>query len=99
MLGSRALLGRERELELLGQRLRDAAASRVITEIRRRSTSPPFADLFRQAVELGDAKLFPCSMAMDILALRQDDLEPYVGEPMGLTQFLDDAAEGQVWSF
>jgi peroxiredoxin family protein len=61
--------------------------------------APPFADLFRQAVDLGDAKLYPCSMAMDILALKQDDLEPYVGEPMGLTRFLDDAAEGQVWSF
>jgi len=62
--------------------------------------APPFKQLFAQAVELGDAKIHPCSMAMDILGYAQEDVEPYLGEPMGLTKFLDDAAAaGQVWSF
>lgn len=60
---------------------------------------PPFKMLFEQAVELGDARIVPCSMAMDVLGLEQDQLEPYVGEPMGLTKFLDDARDSQVWSF
>lgn len=60
---------------------------------------PPFKKLFEQAVELGDAKIHACSMAMDILGYVQEDIEPYLGEPMGLTKFLDDAAVGQVWSF
>jgi peroxiredoxin family protein len=60
---------------------------------------PPFDRLFQQAHELGDARIYPCSMAMDVLDLRQEDLEPYLGEPMGLTKFLDEASEGQVWSF
>lgn len=60
---------------------------------------PPFKQLFESAVELGDAKVFPCSMAMDILGLAQADLEPYVSEHMGLTKFLDEAATGQVWTF
>jgi peroxiredoxin family protein len=61
--------------------------------------APPFKQLFENAVELGDAKIHPCSMAMDVLGYRQEDVEPYLGEPLGLTKFLDDAAEGQVWSF
>lgn len=61
--------------------------------------APPFRQLFQQAVELGDAKIHPCSMAMDILGLQQEDIEPYIGEAMGLTKFLDDASEGQVWTF
>jgi len=61
--------------------------------------APPFKQLFEQAVELGDAKIHPCSMAMDILGYAQEDIEAYLGEPMGLTKFLDDAAAGQVWSF
>ncbi len=61
--------------------------------------APEFRELFQQAVELGDAKIFPCSMAIDILGLKQDELAEYVSEPMGLTKFLDDASEGQVWSF
>ena len=61
--------------------------------------APEFRELFQQAVELGDAKIYPCSMAIDILGLKQDDLADYVSEPLGLTKFLDEAAEGQVWSF
>lgn len=60
---------------------------------------PPFRELFANAVDLGEAKIYPCSMAMDVLALEQRDLEDFVGEPMGLTKFLDEASTGQVWSF
>jgi peroxiredoxin family protein len=60
---------------------------------------PKFKDLLAQAVELGDAKIFPCSMAMDVLALQPGDLEPYLAEPIGLTAFLIDAAGSQAWTF
>ena len=59
----------------------------------------PFLELFEQAVELGDAKVYPCSMAMDMLEIKSEDLFDYVGEPMGLTKFLSDVNQGQVWSF
>ena len=61
--------------------------------------APEFMELFKSAVELGDAKIFPCSMAVDILGLSQDGLEEFVSEPLGLTKFLDDSSEGQVWTF
>ena len=61
--------------------------------------APDFKELFAQAVEYGDAKIFPCSMAVDILELGTDDLESFISEPMGLTSFLSDAHEGQVWHF
>jgi peroxiredoxin family protein len=61
--------------------------------------APPFKQLFENAVELGDAKIYPCSMAVDVFGYGPGDLESYLGEPLGLTKFLDDAREGQVWSF
>ena len=61
--------------------------------------APQFKELFSQAVEYGDAKIFPCSMAVDILGISQDDLEEYISDPLGLTTFLNDAADGQVWHF
>ena len=76
-----------------------AAAEGPVGELLISKHAPSFRDLLRQAVELGDARIFPCSMAMDVLQLKQDDLEPYVSEATGLTKFLDDAAESQVWSF
>ena len=60
---------------------------------------PPFRTLLEQAVELGDAKIFPCSMAMDVLGVEREGLEPYIGEPRGLTKFLADADGAQVWTF
>ena len=60
---------------------------------------PEFKTLFEQAVELGDARIYPCSMAMDVLDVEQQDIEDYLEEATGLTKFLDDARDGQVWTF
>lgn len=61
--------------------------------------APDFKTLFRQAVELGDAKILPCSMALDIAGIEADTLEPYVGAPTGLSGFLAAAGGAQVWTF
>jgi peroxiredoxin family protein len=61
--------------------------------------APDFKMLFEQAVELGDAKIRPCSMAVDVSGLQKADLESWIGEPLGLTRFLDDARGGQVYTF
>ena len=60
---------------------------------------PSFRQLFRQAAELGDAALLPYSMAVDLLKLRKEELDPAFGPPTGLTRFLSDAAGGQVYTF
>lgn len=57
---------------------------------------PPFKQLFNQAAELGGATLLPCSMAMDILKITENELEPEMGPPTGLTRFLSDAEGGQL---
>ena len=68
---------------------------RLLTE----KKAPDFKTLFEQAVELGDAKIYPCSMAMDVMGVEREALESYVAEPLGLTKFLDGAAGAQVFSF
>jgi len=60
---------------------------------------PPFKQLFQQAVELGDAQLLPCSMAMDLLKITKEDMDSEVGAPTGLTRFLSDAEGGQLLTF
>lgn len=61
--------------------------------------APGFRQLFQQAAELGDAKIHPCSMAIDVLGVKDGELEPWLGEPLGLTRFLADAEQGQTWTF
>jgi peroxiredoxin family protein len=60
---------------------------------------PPFKQLFKQAAELGEAKLLPCSMAMDLLKISKSELDPELGAPTGLTRFLSDAEGGQLLTF
>ena len=60
---------------------------------------PPFEDLLRQAVELGDAKLYPCSMAMEVLGIMNEQLHAYIEEPIGLTKYLSDVEDGQIMTF
>ncbi len=60
---------------------------------------PSFKKLFQQAAELGDAQLLPCSMALDLLDVTEDDLEPEFGVSTGLTKFLMDAEGAQLLTF
>ncbi len=60
---------------------------------------PPFKDLFQKAVEFGNAKIYPCSMAMDVLGAEPEDLEIFLAKPIGLTKFLTDAEGGLVMTF
>lgn len=68
-------------------------------ELMSQKNVPDFKSLFESAVELGEAKIHPCSMAMDMLGKSREDLEPYLSEPLGLTKFLSDAADSQAWTF
>ncbi len=61
--------------------------------------APEFMMLFESAVSLGDARVHPCSMAVDVMGLSTNDLESFLGEPLGLTKFLEDAQGGQILSF
>lgn len=61
--------------------------------------APNFKQLFQSAAELGGAKIYPCSMAMDVLGAKPQELEPWLGPSLGLTKFLSDAEGGQVLSF
>jgi len=76
-----------------------APAEDAFGELLEAKKAPAFKQLFQSAVELGGAKIHPCSMAIDVLGVAPAELEPWLGEPLGLTKFLSDAHGGQVWSF
>lgn len=73
----------------------EGAFGRLLAE----KKAPGFRQLFQQAAELGEAKIHPCSMAIDVLGVKEGELEPWLGEPLGLTRFLADAEAAQTWTF
>jgi peroxiredoxin family protein len=53
--------------------------------------------LFAQGKMLGEMSVHACSMALDILGWKEDDLvEDLFDGAMGLTKFLSDAEQGQL---
>lgn len=77
----------------------EAASEGEMGDLMVEKKAPPFMQLFEQAVELGDAKVHPCSMAMDVMGAGKEDLLAFLGEPLGLTKFLSEAADAQTWTF
>jgi len=75
------------------------AAEGSFGELMANKNVPPFKTLFEQAVDLGDAKIYPCVMAIDVMGIADGGLEPWLSEPLGLTKFLADAQAAQVWTF
>jgi peroxiredoxin family protein len=71
-----------------------APAAGEMGQLLEQKNAPPFLDMFHQAAELGGAKIYPCSMAIDILEAGQDDLDDVLEGPLGLTTFLSDMIEG-----
>lgn len=77
----------------------DAPAEGELGALMNQKGVPPFKQLFQQAAELGDARLLPCSMALDLMKITKEDLDPELGQPTGLTRFLSDAEGGQLLTF
>jgi peroxiredoxin family protein len=74
-------------------RYRGGAFSQLLKERR----APDALTLFRQGKELGDLKLWACSMALDVQGWGMERLvEGVFDGPLGLTKFLSDAERGQL---
>jgi len=69
-----------------------AAFSKLLKE----KKAPDPLTLFRQGRELGDLKLWACSMALDVKGWELNKLEDGLfDDALGLTKFLSDAESGQ----
>ncbi len=77
----------------------EAPAEGEVGHLLKARHAPRFQDLFAQAVDLGSVKIYPCSMAMDILSLGPGDLLPYLDKPTGLTKFLAELEGSHVLTF
>jgi peroxiredoxin family protein len=69
----------------------------VFSQLMLQKGAPDALDLLRQGRELGDLKLWACSMALDLRGWGVEQLvEDLFDGPLGLTTFLSDAENGQL---
>ena len=55
-----------------------------------------WAEILRQAKDLGEVDIQACSLSMDLLAIEQGDLDPLVDGVEGVTAFYLHAGEGHL---
>jgi peroxiredoxin family protein len=55
-----------------------------------------WAEVLRQAKDLGEVDIQACSLSMDLLGIDEADLDPLVDGVEGITAFYVNAGEGQV---
>jgi len=68
----------------------------AFSELLKAKRAPDALELLRQGRQLGELKLWACSMALDLKGWELDRLEDGLFDgPLGLTKFLSDAENGQ----
>jgi peroxiredoxin family protein len=60
---------------------------------------PSWMDNLKSAMEVGDVKIYACSMTMELFDMKLADLEPIVTEVTGVATFVERAKEGRVTLF
>ena len=60
---------------------------------------PSWMDNFKNAKEIGDVKIYACSMTMGLFGMKLEDLEPIVEDVTGVATFVERAKEGKITLF
>ena len=60
---------------------------------------PSWMENFQNAMEVGEVKIYGCSMTMELFDLKLTDLEPIVTDVTGVATFVERAKEGRITLF
>jgi peroxiredoxin family protein len=60
---------------------------------------PSWMENFKSAMEVGDVKIYACSMTMELFDMKLSDLEPIVTDVTGVATFVERAREGRITLF
>ncbi len=60
---------------------------------------PSWMDNFKGAKEIGDVRIYACSMTMELFGMKLTDLEPIVDDVTGVATFVERAKEGRITLF
>lgn len=71
----------------------------VMMELMQAKNVPHWLDTLRGAREIGDVKVYACSMMMELFDIKQTDLEDVVDEVIGVAGFIERAKDAKISMF
>jgi peroxiredoxin family protein len=60
---------------------------------------PSWYSMLLQAKEMGNVRVHACSMTLDLMGLKKEDLDPIVDDVVGVGEFVSNAKEGEITLF
>jgi peroxiredoxin family protein len=60
---------------------------------------PSWMENIKNAMEVGDVKIYACSMTMELFDMKLSDLEPIVTDVTGVATFVERAKDGRITLF
>jgi peroxiredoxin family protein len=60
---------------------------------------PSWMENIKNAMEIGDVKIYACSMTMELFDMKLSDLEPIVTDVSGVATFVERAKDGRITLF
>jgi peroxiredoxin family protein len=60
---------------------------------------PSWMENIKNAMEIGEVKIYACSMTMELFDMKLSDLEPIVTDVTGVATFVERAKEGRITLF
>jgi peroxiredoxin family protein len=71
----------------------------VMMELMQAKNVPHWLDTLRAAREIGNVRVYACSMTMELFGLKLEDLEDVVDEVTGVANFVERAKEAKISMF
>ncbi len=71
----------------------------VMMEQMKAKKAPSWMENFQNAKEIGDVRVYACSMTMELFGIKLADLEPIVEDVTGVATFVERAKDGKVTLF
>jgi peroxiredoxin family protein len=71
----------------------------TLAQLMKAKNVPSWYDMLVRAKEMGYMKVHACSMTLDLMGLKKEDLDPLVDNIVGVGEFVNNAKEGQITLF
>jgi peroxiredoxin family protein len=68
-------------------------------EIMAKKNVPSWYAMLQQAKGMGNVRVHACSMTLDLMGLKKEDLDPIVDDIAGVGEFVSEAKEGEITLF
>jgi peroxiredoxin family protein len=71
----------------------------VMMELMQAKNVPHWLDTLRDAREIGNVKIYACSMTMELFGMKKEDLEDVVDDVIGVATFIEQAKDADISMF